>query len=198
MNKLKTDMPIIVEGKYDKIKLSAVVDGIIITTGGFEIYKNREKLALIRSYAKKTGVVILTDSDGAGFQIRNHLKSCINDGKIINVYIPDIFGKERRKDKPSKEGKLGVEGIDTEILAEKLREAGVLSGDNKVREPWATKAMLAEDGLSGGEGSSLLREKLCAALGLPARMTSKALLESLNALYDEEKYRAALGDILRG
>ena len=119
--------PIIVEGKYDKIKLQSVVDGLIITTDGFHIYKDKEKLGLIRAFAEKTGVIILTDSDGAGFQIRNHLKGCIKNGRIYNVYIPDIFGKEKRKDKPSKEGKLGVEGIDTDILLRAFEEAGIFS-----------------------------------------------------------------------
>ncbi|MCR4780629.1 MAG: DUF4093 domain-containing protein [Ruminiclostridium sp.] len=185
-------MPVIVEGKYDKIKLSNIIDGIIITTGGFAIYRNRQKMALIRRYAKETGVIILTDSDGAGFQIRNMLKSRLGESaKIINVYIPDVFGKERRKDKPSKEGKLGVEGIDRETLLKAFAEAGVTPGGGS-REPWADKQRLVSDGLSGGENSSEFRRELCGLLGLPERITAKGLLEALNTLYDEEEYIQAI------
>ena len=108
---LKVKQAVIVEGKYDKIKLDSIIDGVIVQTNGYSIFKDKEKLALIRFYAEKTGIIILTDSDSAGFKIRNYLKGAIPDGKIINVYIPDIFGKERRKLKPSAEGKLGVEGV---------------------------------------------------------------------------------------
>lgn len=190
--KIKLPMPVIVEGKYDKIKLSNFIDGIIITTGGFAIYSNKQKMALIRRYARETGVIILTDSDGAGFQIRNMLKSRLgSDAKIINVYIPDVFGRERRKDKPSKEGKLGVEGIDRETLLKAFADAGVTPG-GAAREPWADRQRLVDDGLSGGENSSELRRKLCIQLRLPERISSKGLLEALNTLYDENDYKKAL------
>ncbi len=193
---IKIDIPIIVEGKYDKIKLKSIVDGIVITTDGFGIYKNKEKISLIRAFAHKTGVIILTDSDGAGFQIRNHLKSCIGGGKIINIYIPDVFGKERRKEKPSAEGKLGVEGIDPEILRKAFIEAGVLSESTVApKEKWLTKADMLDDGLIGKNNSAALRKQLCKALGLPERLSSEGLSESLNSLYDREQYEKALLEI---
>lgn len=196
---IKIDMPIIVEGKYDKIKLKSIVDGIVITTDGFGIYKNKEKISLIRAFAHKTGVIILTDSDGAGFQIRNHLKSCIGGGKIINIYIPDVFGKERRKEKPSAEGKLGVEGIDPEVLRKAFIEAGVLSETSESRaapkEKWLTRADMLDDGLIGKSNSAALRKQLCKALGLPERLSSEGLSEALNSLYDREQYEKALLEI---
>ncbi len=189
--KIHINQPIIVEGKYDKIKLESLIDGLIITTDGFRIYKDKEKLSLIRAFATNGGVIILTDSDGAGFQIRNHLKSCIGNGKITNIYIPDIFGKEKRKEKPSKEGKLGVEGIDAETLRKAFLEAGVLS-DSVTGEPWLTKADLLDDGLTGGENSAELRKRLAAELSLPEHISVNALLEVLNRLYDRERYENAL------
>lgn len=195
--RIKLTMPVIVEGRYDKIKLQSVIDGIIITTDGFGIYKNRAKQALIRKYAETTGIIILTDSDGAGFQIRNSLKGCIGSGRAVNVYIPDIFGKERRKDKPSKEGKLGVEGIDPDVLREAFAKAGV-SGCTEPRTAWIDRQRFAEDGLSGSDNSSELRRELCAKLGLPERMTSKALLEALNTLCTENEYTAALAAVKAG
>ena len=194
---IKVDMPIIVEGKYDKIKLKSIIDGIIITTDGYGIYKNKKKMELIRKYAEKTGIIILTDSDGAGFQIRNHLKSALGNVKIVNIYIPDIFGKERRKAEPSKEGKLGVEGIDKDILIKAFTEAGVISSDNssEKREPWLTKAEYMALGLSGGENSSFLRVKLAKRLNLPERITGKALFEALNELYKKEEILSILKEI---
>ncbi len=186
--------PIIVEGKYDKIKLESVIDGLILTTDGFRIYKDKEKLALIRAFAEKTGVIILTDSDGAGFQIRNHLKGCIKSGKIHNVYIPDIFGKEKRKEKPSKEGKLGVEGIDTEVLLKAFADAGIFSEEEK-RVEWLTRADMLDDGLMGTEKSGELRKKLTARLGLPERLSTSALMEVLNRLYTRETYEKILNEI---
>ncbi len=192
--KIHVKQPIIVEGKYDKIKLESIVDGLIITTDGFRIYKDKEKMCLIRAFAQKDGVIVLTDSDGAGFQIRNHLKSCIKNGRIINIYIPDIFGKEKRKDKPSKEGKLGVEGMDKELLRKAFLEAGVIS-DTKSREPWLTKADLLDDGLTGGENSTLYRKRLSEELSLPERISVNGLMEVLNRLYDREAYEKAITKI---
>lgn len=197
-DRIKLDMPVIVEGKYDKIKLDSFIDGIIITTGGFSIYKDRRKLDMIRKYAKTTGVIILTDSDGAGFQIRNMLKSRLGaDAKIINIYIPDVMGKEKRKEKPSKEGKLGVEGIDKELLIKAFEDAGVFSSDAP-RKIWIDKQRLTDDGLSGGENSSELRRELCRKLKLPERISSKGLLEALNTLYTEEEYADALNCVIKG
>lgn len=197
---IKVDMPIIVEGKYDKIKLKSIIDGIILTTDGYGIYKNREKMALIRKYAEKSGIIILTDSDGAGFQIRNHLKSVLPNVRIVNIYIPDILGKERRKAAPSKEGKLGVEGIDKDILIKAFTEAGVISSDSRTekKEPWLTKAEYMALGLSGGENSSLLRAGLAKKLNLPERITGKALFEALNELYSKEEIIPIINEIQKG
>lgn len=183
--------PIIVEGKYDKIKLEAVVDALIITTDGFGIYKDKEKMALIRAFAEKEGIIILTDSDGAGFQIRNHIKSCIKNGKVYNVYVPDIFGKERRKEKPSKEGKLGVEGMDISVLEQAFRCAGIYSDSEKAQE-WLTRADLFSDGLMGGQGSAVLRKRLFDELRLPEHLSTTGLLEVLNRLYSREQYEKIL------
>lgn len=193
--KLTVRQPVIVEGKYDKIKLESVIDGLILTTDGFRIYKDKEKTDLIRTFAERVGVIILTDSDGAGFQIRNHLKGCIKNGKIYNVYIPDIFGKEKRKDKPSKEGKLGVEGIDTEILLRAFKEAGVFSDDEEKATEWLTRADMLDDGLIGSADSSGLRKRLTEELKLPERLSTAALMEVLNRLYTRESYKAVLNKI---
>lgn len=122
---IKINEAIIVEGKYDKIKLSSIVDAVIIVTNGFGIFRDREKLELIRYYAQKTGIIILTDSDSAGRKIRGYIKGAVKNGRIINVYIPDVFGKEKRKEKPSAEGKLGVEGIDVKTLVSAFEKSGV-------------------------------------------------------------------------
>lgn len=183
--------PIIVEGKYDRIKLRSVVDALIITTDGFGIYKDKEKMALIRAFAEKDGIIVLTDSDSAGFQIRSHIKSCIKNGKIYNIYIPDIFGKERRKEKPSKEGKLGVEGMDTAVLEEAFKKAGISSEEQPTTE-WLNRADLLSDGLMGGQGSAQLRKKLFEALALPERLSTSGLLEVLNRLYTREQYENVL------
>lgn len=183
--------PIIVEGKYDRIKLESVVDSLIITTDGFGIYKDKEKMALIRSFAEKDGIIILTDSDSAGFQIRSHIKSCIKNGKIYNVYIPDIFGKERRKEKPSKEGKLGVEGMNIAVLEQAFIETGIFS-ELQPAEKWLSRADLLSDGLIGGQGSALLRKRLLCELKLPEHLSTSGLLEVLNRLYTREQYENVL------
>lgn len=188
---IKVRQPIIVEGKYDKIKLESVVDGMIITTSGFRIYKDKEKTDLIRAFAEKDGVIILTDSDGAGFQIRNYLKGCIKNGKIYNVYIPDIFGKEKRKEKPSKEGKLGVEGIDTDILLKAFSDAGIFSEEAE-RCDWLSRADMMDDGLIGGTGSTELRKKLMKSLSLPEHLSTAGLMDVLNRLYTRKDYELHL------
>lgn len=192
---LRLKQAIIVEGKYDKIKLESVVDAVILTTEGFGIYKDREKLSLIRAFAERDGIVILTDSDAAGFQIRNFLRGSIPNGKIYHAYIPDVFGKENRKEKPSKEGKLGVEGFSPEALRKALEEAGILSDVPTLPAPWLTLADLMDDGLCGGSGSNTLRKALLKQLGLPERLNTKGLLEVLNRLYEPEEYRTALHEI---
>ncbi len=173
---------IVVEGKYDKIKLSSLVDAVIIVTNGFRIFKDKEKMELIRYYAKTTGIVILTDSDSAGRRIRGYIKGAVG-GNVRNVYIPDIFGKEKRKEKPSAEGKLGVEGVSADVIREAFRKAGIESGDNE-RKHDITVTTLYELGLSGGRESSLLRQELQKSLGLPSLMSASALIEVLNTMMD--------------
>lgn len=185
---LHLEQAVIVEGKYDKIKLSSVVDAVIITTNGFSVIKDKEKLEIIRFFAKNKGIIILTDSDSAGFKIRNFLKGAISDGKITNVYIPDIFGKEKRKAAPSKEGKIGVEGIDTQILLEAFRKAGVISNEaDSEREP-VTKLDLFEAGLSGGNNSAEKRSELLKYLGMPKLMTTNAMLEIINTMMSRDEF----------
>ncbi|MDD6060498.1 MAG: DUF4093 domain-containing protein [Ruminococcus sp.] len=178
---LKIDEAVIVEGKYDKIKLSSIIDTVIIVTNGFGIFKDREKLELIRYYAETTGIIILTDSDNAGRKIRGYLKSAIGGGNIRNVYIPDVFGKEKRKDKPSAEGKLGVEGIDKELILEAFEKSGITAS---VREKPhdITKLTLYELGLSGGNESSRIRKLLQKSLNLPECLSATALVEVLNTM----------------
>lgn len=189
---LKIKQAIIVEGKYDKIRLSNLVDAMIIPTNGFELYKNKETAELIKMLSKKTGIIILTDSDSAGFQIRSRLRNITRGGEVINVYIPDIMGKERRKRSPSAEGKLGVEGVDDEILLEAFRKAGVFAEERTVPKDPITKADLMERGLVGGENSADKRAKLQRSLGLPVRLSANMLLEILNVMYSREEFFAEL------
>lgn len=192
---IKLEQAVIVEGKYDKIKLSSIIDALIIETDGFGIFKDREKQRLIRRLADEKGIIILTDSDSAGFKIRSFLGGSIPKDRITHVYIPDIFGKERRKTEPSKEGKLGVEGVPTEIIMDALSKAGVnctLNEKEKKRE--ITNIDLYELGLSGGADSKSKREKLLKYLSLPTRLSTSSFVKVLNAFttYDEfyEKVQA--------
>lgn len=182
---INIEQAVIVEGKYDKIKLSSVINGVIICTDGFHIFKDKEKMKLIRHYAEKKGIIILTDSDAAGFKIRNYLKGSV-DGNIINVYIPDIFGKERRKAEPSKEGKLGVEGMSEEVLLEAFRRAGVndIGGAPK---GGIDKMLLYELGYSGAPDSSMRRKMLLEALDLPSLLTAGAMADILNTMISPEE-----------
>ncbi|HBL84059.1 MAG: hypothetical protein A2Y17_12405 [Clostridiales bacterium GWF2_38_85] len=185
--KLMLKYPIIVEGKYDKIKLSSSVASPIITTDGFSVFNNDEKKKLLKKLSDDNGIIILTDSDKAGFFIRSKLKSYIS-GNIINIYIPQIKGKEKRKTAPGKDGLLGVEGIDTEYLKKILHEyiTGSESTADKIK---INKKNFYEDGLSGKANSSYLRNKLSEALDLPLNMTANALLEAINLLIDYNKYK---------
>ncbi|MGN1085702.1 MAG: toprim domain-containing protein [Porcipelethomonas sp.] len=183
---IKLEQAVIVEGKYDKIKLSSIIDAVIITTNGFNIFKDTEKLELIRYYAEKTGIIIMTDSDSAGFIIRNHIKGAVKKGTIINVYIPDIMGKEKRKLKPSAEGKLGVEGVEKKIILEALEKAGVTASAGEEREK-ITKTDLFTLGLSGGKNSSDLRKKLLEYLKLPSLLSPNSMLEVLNTMMSPEE-----------
>lgn len=180
---IKIKEAIIVEGKYDKIKISSLVDAVIIITNGYGIFKDKEKLSLIRYYAEKTGIIILTDSDSSGFRIRGYLKGAIHKGSVKNVYIPDIFGKEKRKEKPSAEGKLGVEGIKPEIIMEAFRKAGISAAENTVKSD-INSVTFYELGLSGGANSRELRQKVQKKLGLPSLMSNTALMEVLCTMLD--------------
>lgn len=191
---IKLEQAVIVEGKYDKIKLSSIIDAVIITTNGFSIFKDTEKLELIRFYAQKTGIIIMTDSDSAGFTIRNHIKGAVKNGRIINVYIPDIMGKEKRKVKPSAEGKLGVEGVEKEIILKALERAGVTASDAVEREK-ITKTDLYMLGLSGGKNSSELRKKLLAYLKLPSLLSPNSMLEVLNTIMSLEELENIMSGI---
>ena len=184
---LQIKQAIIVEGKYDKIKLSSLVKAVIIQTNGFGIYKNPELLELIRHYAKTTGILILTDSDRAGFQIRNYIRGAVPEGEIRHIYIPDIFGKEKRKAKPSAEGKIGVEGIEADILREAFRKAGVLTEEKAVSEP-ITKTDLYLTGLNGGQNSAEKRRAFQKKLGLPSMLSASSLLEVLNSMMTREEF----------
>lgn len=184
---IKIKQAIIVEGKYDKIRLSSLVDAVIIPINGFGLYKDKEAAELIRTLAKKTGIIILTDSDSAGFQLRSRLRSIVREGEVINVYIPDIFGKERRKAVPSKEGKLGVEGMSSEVLLEAFRKAGVLTDRTASAASPITKADLMEHGFIGGDSSAQKRRELQKRLGLPERLSTNMLLEVLNVMYERDE-----------
>lgn len=183
---IKIDEAIIVEGKYDKIKLASILDAVIIITNGFGIFKDKEKLGLIRYYAEKTGIIILTDSDSAGRKIRGYIKSAVPKGIVKNVFVPDVFGKEKRKDKASAEGKLGVEGLDKEIILKAFQKAGITASERTV-VPDITKLTLFELGLSGGANSRELRIALQKKLGLPSLMSSTALIEVLNTMMNSEE-----------
>ena len=188
---------IVVEGRYDRNTLSQVFDAVIVETSGFGVFNDREKLALLRRLAEARGLVVLTDSDGAGFVIRNFLKGAIAPALVKQAYIPDIAGRERRKRAPSKEGKLGVEGMKPEVLIEALRRAGAtLGGEEPARRAGGiTKATLYELGLSGGPGSAEKRRALLKELDLPEKLSANALLDVLNALYTEAELREITGSV---
>ena len=186
---------IVVEGRYDKNTLAQVVDATVFTLGGFSVFNDKEKLAFLRRLAEKQGLILLTDSVGAGFVIRNYLKGALPKDQVKQAYIPDVYGKERRKRKGGKEGKLGVEGMKPEVILEALRRAGAtfLDGDETAQEHVPiTKADLFELGLSGGAGSAERRQALLKALDLPAHLTANGMLEALNLLCD----RQTLEDVL--
>lgn len=185
---------IVVEGKYDKIKLSSILDAVILVTNGFRIFRDPEKMALIQYYARTTGVIVLTDSDRAGFQIRNYLKGAVRDGKLYHVYIPDIYGKEHRKEKPSAEGKLGVEGIRKDVLLEAFAKAGVLTDEVPEKADPITRYDLYELGLSGGADSKARRKALQKRLGLPDLLSAASLLEVLSTMMTRQELQQLLAD----
>ena len=187
---IHTDRAIVVEGIYDKIKLGGLIDGVILCTGGFRIYKDKEMQQMLRALAKKQGLAVLTDSDAAGFQIRSFLRSICGKENIVDVYIPDLYGKERRKQHPSREGKLGVEGIPEAVLLEALEKAGIGVREVQERADPITKLDLFELGLSGGAQSAVRRAKLMKRLELPEHLSANALVTVLASLYSrEELYR---------
>ena len=185
---IRTDKTIVVEGKYDIIKLSAVIDGVVIPTGGFGIFKDKEKQALLRTLAEKTGLIILTDSDNAGFRIRRFIHNICGGKNVVDAYIPDLYGKEKRKVKASKEGKLGVEGMKPEIILEALRRAGAtIEGEEGTSSHAITKQDLMALGLSGGADASSRRLALLKKLDLPEHMSANAMLQALNLLFSLEE-----------
>ncbi len=186
---------VVVEGKYDKIRLSSLLDATIITTEGFGIFSNKEKQAMLRRMAEERGLLLMTDSDSAGFVIRNFLRGCVPSHRLRHVYIPQLKGKEARKTEKSKEGLLGVEGMDTQTLVAALERAGVAVNETSCvkKEPVCIdKQRLFEDGLVGARNSSAMRSLLAAELGLPASLTANALVEAIGILCDEDEYCEAL------
>ncbi len=193
---IKIDKPVIVEGKYDIIKLSRFVDTLIIKTDGFGIFKDKEKQALLRRLADEKGIIVLTDSDSAGFLIRKFLKSSIAEDKITHVYIPDVYGKEKRKTQAGKEGKLGVEGISEEILLEAFRKAGVICSETSQAERrLITNIDLYEAGLMGKDNSKEKRVRLMKALALPERLSTSSLVKLLNTFVTYEEFTEKLKEI---
>jgi ribonuclease M5 len=191
MEKLKIDLPIIVEGKYDKIKISSVAEACVIQTDGFGVFKNSERLALIRSLAKKSRIIVMTDSDGAGKLIRSHITSAIPSDRLIQLYVPQVKGKERRKSEASAEGYLGVEGTDADIIRNLLLPYAV--GAEVTTRGGITKADLFSAGLSGGNDSASKRDELATSLGLPKKMTANALLSAINVLISRDEFLELTG-----
>ena len=190
---IKIREAIVVEGRYDKNTLSQIVDAPILETSGFGIFKDKKQMALLRQVAEKRGLIVFTDPDGAGFVIRNHIKSAIPAKYLKHAYVPDIMGKERRKAAPGKEGKLGVEGMKPEIIVEALRRAGAtVEGESSAPVQGITKQDLMELGLSGGQDSSEKRLKLLKKLNLPEHMSANAMLQALNLLYTLDELKELL------
>ncbi len=193
---IKLNMPIIVEGKYDKITLENVVDTLIITTNGFGIFKDTQKCELIRMFAKRVGIIVLTDSDSAGNMIRAHIKSIVTDGKIINVYVPQLKGKERRKASASKEGFLGVEGLSKEVLTAALLKSSVTDFKTDGITDKITKTDMFLNGLSGTKNATNNRKVLLKFLNLPDNLSANATLDVLNTLFSKEEFEKAVEECL--
>ncbi len=192
---LKLKEVVIVEGKYDKIKLSQILDALIIDVGGFNIFKNKEKVQMIKKLADKNGVLILTDSDHAGFMIRNYLNGIIPQDKIKHAYIPDIIGKEKRKKTYSKERKLGVEGVDDKIILDAINKVSLKKEEktNNIKE--VTKMDFYEDGLSGRDNSSDKRKKLLKKLNLPENLSQNTLIKVLNKTISYDEYKRVVEEL---
>ncbi len=186
---IKLKETIVVEGRYDKARIANLFDAPILETGGFGIFRDKQRLALLRRLAAGNGIVLLTDSDMAGFKIRSFIAGAIPRGRVVHVYIPDVYGKEARKAAPSAEGKLGVEGIEDRLILEAFEKAGLLGRPCAAPVRPITKLDLYEDGLSGGENSVEKHRALCAALQLPARLGVNSLVAVLNSIGDYEMYK---------
>lgn len=185
---IKVKEAVIVEGKYDKIKLSNILDALIIETNGFGIYKDKERLSFIRNLAKERGLIIITDSDHSGFQIRNFIANCAKNGSVKHIYIPDVYGKERRKLQPSKEGKLGVEGISDEILIRLFSDNGIKYESSQPRE-MITNYDLFEMGISGTPDAGKKKKKLLKQLELPEFLSTNSLLSCLNSMMSKAEFK---------
>ena len=185
---IKLKQAVIVEGKYDKIRLSNIIDSVIITTDGFGIFKSEEKKELIKLFAQKNGLIIMTDSDNAGQMIRNFVTKLCKNGEIINIYLPSIKGKEKRKTKQGADGVLGVEGTDDKIIIEALEKAGVIGENVPEKAQKVSKTDFYNIGISGGENSKEKREELCNFLKLPSCLTANALLDAVNTLYNYDEF----------
>lgn len=188
---IKINEAVIVEGKYDKIKLSNILDALIIETNGFGIYKDKERRDFIRRLAKERGLIILTDSDHSGFQIRNFIANCAKGGSVKHLYIPDVYGKERRKEQPSKEGKLGVEGISDDILIKLFSDNGVEYENSQPRE-LITNYDLFAAGISGTPQASKKKKKLLKQLNLPEFLSTNSLLDCLNSMMSKSEFETLL------
>ena len=193
---VKIKEAILVEGRYDRNTLAQIVDAPILETAGFGIFRDKEQMRLLRRVAEKRGLIVFTDPDGAGFVIRNHVRSAIPGQYLKHAYVPDIMGKERRKRTGGKEGKLGVEGMKPEIILDALRRAGAtIEGEEGVASKGITKQDLMELGLSGGPDSSVKRRDLMKKLGFPEHLSANALLQALNLLYTPEELEKLVGEL---
>ncbi len=191
---IKLTQPIIVEGKYDKITLENIVDTLIITTNGFAIFRDKEKCELIRTFALRDGIIVMTDSDSAGALIRSHIKNIANGGKIINICLPQIVGKEKRKTAHSKEGFLGVEGTPKEIIENALVKSGVIGNVIKESAEKITKTDMYFYGLSGGENSSIKRKEILSFLDLPTNLSPNIMLDVINTLFTKNEFEKAVSE----
>ena len=191
---MKIREAIVVEGRYDTIRLAGLVDTLIVQTNGFRIFGDTDQIALLRRLARTRGLVVLTDSDGAGLVIRNHISALIPKEQLKHAFIPPCVGKEKRKRTASKEGLLGVEGVSDEAILQALKTAGVTE-DDALRTPFMTPTRLFEDGLMGGKDSKAKREALCRALSLPTYLSTARLCEVLNNGFSEDEYRATLTNL---
>ena len=192
---IKLKQAVIVEGRYDKIKLKNIIDAPIIETNGFRIFNDKQRQSLIRQIADKRGILIMTDSDGAGFVIRNFLKGTVDKSKIKNCYIPQLSGKEKRKERGSAEGFLGVEGVPDEVIIEAVRKSGAeIIGEEAQERKEITKADLYSLGLTGTENSAQKRKQLLDKLNLPGYLSTNAMLTALNCLYSFEELKNIIGN----